>query len=91
MSNEFRSTSNGKVTIVYMHPTQIALQREIHMHPKLMEQLAAQEDQSFEAQFATVCTYCGVEIDGYFSEQELERVAHMLIQRLQAMRTILLH
>jgi hypothetical protein len=63
----------------------IQLGREIAHHPKLVSLLQQQEANEFEIRIAVVAAYCEVMLDGLYSPKDLEKLADILLKRLQKM------
>jgi hypothetical protein len=65
----------------------IELHREVGRHPQLVEILSEQPSATFAEKLASIATYCGVLIDGDFSQKEINQLCDILIRELQQKRT----
>lgn len=74
----------------YFSPDKIALMLEIRKHPELIKLLAESEVKDWEEQLAGIAAYCGIVVDGAYTEAELDRLCAVLIHRLQEKRTLLI-
>lgn len=61
----------------------IALNQEVGNHPELCELLAKHPPQEFEIRLAEIAAYCGVVLDGYYTPEDLEKLAHILVGKLK--------
>jgi len=65
----------------YLHPAQIALQKEISQnHPEL---LASIRGEIIETQLAVIAEYCGIAVDGFFSQKATEDLMYSLLAALK--------
>jgi len=68
----------------------IAIQLEIYQnHPVLSAQLAKMQTATLEEKVAVIAFYCGVLVDGWFREKELESLFELLLQRLKSKSSII--
>lgn len=73
-------------------PVAIALQREIFNHPKLMVQLGAlPDDATLEERVAVILAYCGMVVDGWYSDAHVEVLFDHMLQKLRGMSTLIIH
>lgn len=74
---------------IIQHPESvIALNRELAsgMHPALMRKIAESECTTAADRLAVVATYCEVILDGWYSGEDLEKLSHILYEKLQPKR-----
>lgn len=66
----------------------LALQQEIFEHPNLLAILNANVSSTdgWEQKLAHVAAYCGVELDGYYDEADIQLLGKLLLQKLQSRR-----
>lgn len=68
--------------IIEMYPPVVLeLQLEMEKHPLLTNQL--NPNMSLEEKIGTIATYCGVVVDGSYSEKALEGLFELLLKRLK--------
>lgn len=63
----------------------ITLRMEAIQHPELRDRLRGAND--LGSYFATICTYLGIAIDGYFYSTELPQLCQTLSDKLYEKRT----
>jgi len=68
----------------------IELNKEIGYHPELLSLLAKHTNGEFELILAEIAAYCKVEVDGEFTQEDLEKLAELCLKILHKKRTILL-
>lgn len=76
-----------KILIEQFPESYIALQAELHYHPQLIEFLQKHPANEFELRMAEICAYCSVALDGMYTPKDMEKLADILIRRLQNKRT----
>jgi hypothetical protein len=77
-----------------MFPTAlIELNREVAYHPDLVEILSKQESPDLEVRLAEIAAYCEIILDGFYTQDDISRIADECIRRLKSKRVgiILLH
>ena len=73
----------------YFPQVAVDIQNEIRNHPLLLKQLAeVGEDAPLEERFSIICLYCGLVLDGYYSNDDLERIMHMVMERLKKLGAV---
>lgn len=65
----------------------IRLQQELIHHPELCEFLAKHPANEFEIRLSEIAAYCEVILDGYYSQEELNKLCDILTRRLIQKRT----
>ena len=72
----------------HMFPQEIQdLQEELSHHPALMQQLAAlPPDADLADKMAEVCAFCGMVLDGVYSEQEVLKLCEIAVGKLRKAR-----
>lgn len=74
--------------ILDMFPIEfVELNKEVSLHPGLMEYLAAKPQLDFYEKLAEIATYCGILVDGKYSREQLAVICHALIMDLRERRT----
>ena len=74
----------------YFPPELIMLMDELCNHPECMEAISKTDpEEGWESRLAVVATYCGYEIDGYFTDAELAEICKRLTARLYEKRTLI--
>ena len=68
----------------------IRLSREVARHDKLCEVLRPLEGEDFEIKLAAIAAYCGVVVDGAYTQREIDALCDKLLDRLYKKRTGLL-
>ena len=76
----------------FFPPVALAMQDEIAAnHPVLAAQLASLNPSTqLEDRVALIGVYCNVALDGYYFDEEIETVFHLLLKRLREKGTIIL-
>jgi hypothetical protein len=74
----------------YFPPALIALNEEVLNHERLKYNLSVQEDQDVYIRIAEVAAYAGVVLDGTYTQEDIIKLADMLVQRLRAMRATII-
>jgi hypothetical protein len=64
------------------------LNREVTRHPKLVEAIRPVPQDDFPQMLGHICAFCGIVVDGHYSEDDLEKLYDILIKRLREKRTI---
>jgi hypothetical protein len=75
---------------IVMFPEAIQeLSQEITHHPELQEKLQWKENSNLTAEdkIAVIAAYCDVALDGYYTVEDLEKVADICVKRLRQRRT----
>lgn len=82
------------MTYLVEFPTErIELNIEITHHPELQRELieiGSLGDFSFETMLAGVAAYCEVALDGYYSQEELNKLCTILTDKLRKKRSLLI-
>lgn len=73
---------------VMLHPSLIALQKEIHQHPLLVEQLREHPNAGFGFLIGTVAAFVGIVCDGAYTPEEIYKLCDTCVRKLQEKRTI---
>ncbi len=71
----------------------IELNIEITHHPELQRELLEIRelaDNSFEVMLAGVAAYCEVALDGYYTQEELNKLCTILTNKLRKKRSLLI-
>jgi hypothetical protein len=76
----------------FFSPERLALQQEIMLddHAALWPLLAKYPASEFEMRMAEVAAYCDVVLDGYYSQQELDKLCDILVKKLREKRTLVI-
>ncbi len=75
---------------IHMFPEEVlALQQELQYHPDLLTILAVQTDPDPYVHIAEISAYCGVVLDGTYTQQDILGICRMCTEKLQAKRVIL--
>lgn len=70
-------------TLVYFSPAQLALNQEVLKHPKLMERLDSKRTADFELKLAEIASYCGILLDGYYVQNDIDNICDLCITELK--------
>lgn len=73
---------------VMLHPALIALQKEIPLHPLLVEQLKEYPNAGFGYLLGTVAAYVGIVCDGAYHAEDVYKLCDVCVRKLQEKRTI---
>ena len=76
--------------LVFFPESYIALNQEVGNHPELCELLAKHPPQEFEIRIAEIAAYCGIVLDGYYTPEDLERFADILVRKLKDKNSIII-
>ena len=68
----------------------IALNQEIGNHPELCRLLAKHPPQEMEIRMAEIAAYCDIVLDGYYTPDDLEKLADILVRRLKDKNSIII-
>lgn len=66
------------------------LNEEIVHHPQLMEFLAKHHASQIEMKFAEIAAYCGIVLDGEYTEEDMIPLAKLLRNKLLSKRTCII-
>lgn len=69
------------------HQNRIDLDRELHQHPQLLENLSHQPSNEFEMRIAEIASYCDVALHGDYSPLDLDHLCGILYKKLVEKRT----
>ena len=76
----------------YFPQEAIVLQQEVIKHPALVYELQRMPHQAtLSERFAVIAAYCGMLLEGYYTEDELQKLFHIAIQKLRDKSTSILH
>lgn len=67
----------------FFPPVVQAVNREIENHPLLSSLLAAHPGADLETRIGIIAAYCNVVVDGYYLEEDLETLFHLLYKILR--------
>ena len=84
-------SGSGKIVFDMFSEERIELMREVNRHPPLVEILNRVPDATWEERLAMIAAYGMIMVDGYYSQEELERLYEILITKLRDMRAVALH
>jgi len=68
----------------------IELNKEIQQHDELQTLLLNNQNNDMLIKFAQVAAYCKVALDDTYTDQDLQKIAEILIDKLRAKRAIIL-
>lgn len=66
----------------------VQLQLEMRNHPLLIQRLQKHHNLGVEVIFAETCHYCSIAIDGDFSEEQMQKLADKLLDKLRTMKVL---
>lgn len=72
----------------FFSPVRIELAKEVSHHPALKKLLADHPPEEFEIKLAEIAAYCGVAVDGYLYDKDIDQLCDLCIRRLRHMRQI---
>lgn len=73
-------------------PAAIELQKEVSKHPALVSALSSLGPGStLNERIGLIAAYVGMVLDGYYQEKELEALFDILLEKLKARSTIIVH
>lgn len=81
------TTTAGKFTLEWFPVELQILREEIQFHPTLLQKLHDQEDKDVYIAIAEIAAHVGVVLDGAYSRDDIINLCHVLIRKLQAIRT----
>ena len=70
----------------YFTEERLELQKELMNHPEVCALISKHPPQEFELRLAEIACYCGVALDGAYSQAELDKLCEILRNRLYIMR-----
>jgi small ligand-binding sensory domain FIST len=76
--------------IVIFPDSIIALNKEVRNHPNLRLRLSKYSESQLTEKLAEIATYCNVLVEGYFSDDALDDLCNLLIDKLRSKSTILI-
>lgn len=76
--------------LYYFDERAIALQEECLKHPELMQVLSQFRNESSSEKLAAIAAYCGVIVDGAYTEEDCNKLAETLTTKLREKRTLIL-
>ena len=65
----------------------VELNMELEHHPALVKKLQKYEFKELPEKIAEIATHCGVLLDGYYEESQIEHVCGALTETLRTMRS----
>jgi N-acetylglucosamine-6-phosphate deacetylase len=71
---------------VYFPEEYIELQKELQHHPKLIDAIQQYKQDDGVIIILHIAAYCGVIVDGTYVEEDLVKLAGILLPKLKAMR-----
>lgn len=74
-------------SLQFFGDNKIALSREIHNHPELLELLSDHHPDDWEVKLAHIAVYCEVILDGDYLENQIEQLCGILTEKLITKRT----
>lgn len=77
-------------SLVFFPESFIALNQEVGNHPELCARLAKHPSQELEIRLAEIATYCDIILDGYYTQEDLERLADILVRKLKDKNSIII-
>lgn len=80
----------SNIKLEFFPESRIALSREVAEHPPLLELLQKHPQAEFEIILAEIATYCGVVLDGTYTQEDLDKLCDILFKRLRAKRSSIL-
>ena len=84
--------SAGNTTLEFFSEAQIALNREVLLHPVLLLNIKMDAPDGDEGTvIGTIAAYCNIAMDGTYQREEIENLYPILIYKLQTMRRIRLN
>lgn len=77
-------------------PAALALNEEVQNHPVLLAALSDLEKNNggrldMALMLGCVAAYCNIVLDGYYMEEDLELLFHLLIKKLKEKGTVHIH
>lgn len=75
----------------YFDPARIALNKEVKEHPALSALLSNYHPNDFHGMLGEIAAYCGIVIDGYYTDNELNQLCDILHTALSRSRKIIVH
>ncbi len=79
----------SKRELHYFPEAAIALNEEIAKnHHELANLLAQYPNRPLEVKVATVAAYCNIMVDGWFQENDLDKLIHLLLKKLKEKSTL---
>lgn len=79
--------TNKYAYIEWFPPVVLELQKEVALHPKLVEQLTMNRlDSDLETRVGTIAAYCDILLDGYYDESQLMDLFPILVEKLRKKR-----
>lgn len=76
----------GKMTVVEFPQSWVALHEEVQNHPALLARLVVQQDKDPYVQLADIFEYCGMVVDGNYTQEEVEKLLGIATQKLKDSR-----
>jgi hypothetical protein len=70
-------------TVAFFPEVFFRLQDEISFHPELQILLVKHEAAEWETKMAEIAAYCGIVLDGTYTQDDFEKIAAACIERLK--------
>lgn len=64
----------------------IALSQEVGYHPHLVQRLHKHAGADFEIKLAEIAAYCEVALDGFYTQDDINKLCELLYNKLRASR-----
>jgi len=90
MSNTIFSTSNPNLKYEFFPEALTALRVEIDNHPALLKILNDQEDKDVYIQLSEIAAYCGIILEGTYTQADVIKLADKLVWELKKKGSILI-
>ena len=68
----------------------IALNQEVLQHPELQALLGTHPVDAFEERLGEVAAYCGIIVDGYYTQEDIDKLCGILVRKLRDKRSIII-
>jgi hypothetical protein len=75
----------------YFDPALIELRREITHHPDLQVILVAQESTDIYIHICEIAAYCGIVLDGTYTQEDVLELCTKMTEKLIAKRTLVIN
>lgn len=73
-------------------PAALELQQEVSKHPALVSALSSLgQESTLNERIAIIAAYAGMVLDGWYQEQELEKLFELMILKLRTKSAIIIH
>lgn len=75
---------------MYFSPVRQELQKEVRNHPELVELLSQEPSVEFEVRLAKVAKFCGILVDGEYTQQDVDNICALCLEELKKRSTLIL-